>query len=227
MWKDDFSIIVVHSNHHLILAHGVRTASNQNFNLVCIYEDPHHLKTNDIWGNVSAFVLENPNTPTFCMGDLNNIMHINEKSGPNPANVAQIRNFCCLVKDCGFFDLCFNGPSYTWTNKRLSTNPTFQRLDRRLANAEWCTAFPAMAIFNLPMIYSDHAPILAILHSILSVNPNDNSVLKIGGSWNLITTKLQTAAGQNLMLFLFTNAQPTWPKISMCGVGSKNPSMSS
>lgn len=120
---------------------------------------------------MSSFVLTNPDTPTFCMGDLNNIMHVNEKSGPNPANAARIRNFCCLVKDCGFFNLGFNGTAYTWTNKRFTTNPTFQRFDRCLANAEWCMAFPATAIFHLPMIYSDHAAILAVLHSNTSRKP--------------------------------------------------------
>ncbi|GJN20551.1 hypothetical protein PR202_gb07943 [Eleusine coracana subsp. coracana] len=126
MWNDDITITVVQSSHHLILAQGVYIPSNQNFNLVCMYRDPYHLKTNEIWEEVSTFVLDNPNTPTFCMGDLNNIMHVNEKSGPSPANAARIRNFCCLVKDCGFFDLGYNGLAYSWTNKRFTTNPTFQ-----------------------------------------------------------------------------------------------------
>ncbi|GJN38401.1 hypothetical protein PR202_gb27437 [Eleusine coracana subsp. coracana] len=59
----------------------------------------------------------------------------------------------------------YSGLAYTWTNKRFTTNPTFQRLDRCLANAEWCAKFPRTAVFHLPMIYSDHAPILAILDS--------------------------------------------------------------
>ncbi|GJM98876.1 hypothetical protein PR202_ga15924 [Eleusine coracana subsp. coracana] len=57
-----------------------------------MYGDPHHLNTTSIWQEVEAFVLMNPNLPTFCMGDLNNIMHLNEKIGPNPANAARIRN---------------------------------------------------------------------------------------------------------------------------------------
>jgi hypothetical protein len=73
----------------------------------------------------------------LCMGDLNNIMSTAEKSGPRPANINRIANFCCMVKDCGLFNHGYNGPTYTWTNKRFSSIPTFQRLDRFLANTEW------------------------------------------------------------------------------------------
>ncbi|GJN05547.1 hypothetical protein PR202_ga23184 [Eleusine coracana subsp. coracana] len=126
MWNDDITITVVRSSHHQILAQGVYIPSKKNFNLVYMYGDPHHLKTNEIWEEVSTSVLDNPDTPTFCMGDLNNIMHVNKKSGPSPANAARIHNFCCLVKDCGFFDLGYNGSTYTWTNKCFTTNPIFQ-----------------------------------------------------------------------------------------------------
>ncbi|GJM91488.1 hypothetical protein PR202_ga07864 [Eleusine coracana subsp. coracana] len=148
MWNDDISITVIQSSHHLILAKAVYNPSNQHFNLICMYGDPHHLKTNAIWEEVTSFVLDNPHTATFCMGDLNNIMNVNEKCGPTLANAACIRNFCCLVKDCGLFDLGFNGLVYTWTNKCHSTKPTFQRLDKCLANADWCSASQQQLFFT-------------------------------------------------------------------------------
>jgi len=64
-----------------------------------------------------------------------------------------------------FIDLGYSGPAYTWTNKRFSSVPTYERLDRCLGNAEWCMAFPTTTIYHLPMLYSDHAPILAVLNS--------------------------------------------------------------
>ena len=111
-----------------------------------MYGDPHHKKT-------------------ASMGDLNNIMNVNEKMGPRPVNVRRISEFCCLIKDCGLFDLGYNGPAYTWTNKRFNTNPTYERLDRCLGNANWCSAFPTTTVYHLPMMKSDHAPILAVLNS--------------------------------------------------------------
>jgi hypothetical protein len=41
--------------------------------------------------------------------------------------------------------------------------PTYGRHDRFIANADWCLSFPNTMIYNLPMLKSDHAPILAIL----------------------------------------------------------------
>jgi hypothetical protein len=73
--------------------------------------------------------------------------------------------FCAYVKQCGFIDLGYSGPAYTWTNKRFATNPTYERLDRFLGNAEWCVAFPSTTIYHLPMLRSDHVPILAVLNS--------------------------------------------------------------
>jgi len=91
-------------------------------------------------------------------------MHANEKWGLGPPCLSRIDNFCTLVKQCGLMDLGYSGPAYTWTNKRFTTNPTFERLDRCLGDAEWCQTFPSTVIYHLPMLYSDHAPILAVLN---------------------------------------------------------------
>jgi hypothetical protein len=71
-----------------------------------------------------------------------------------------MRAFNAYVKQCGLFDLGYSGPAYTWTNKRFSSTPVFQRLDRGLANAEWCGVYPNTNVFNLPIMFGDHAPIL-------------------------------------------------------------------
>jgi hypothetical protein len=60
------------------------------------------------------------------MGDMNNIMHVNEKLGPKKAGVRRIANFCAHVKQCGLIDLGYIGPAYTWTNKHFSAKPTYE-----------------------------------------------------------------------------------------------------
>jgi hypothetical protein len=107
--------------------------------------------------------MQNQGIPTLCMGDLNNIMHPNEKWGPGPPSLTRIENFCALIKQCGLMDLDYSGPAYTWTNKRFTTNPTFECLDRCLGDAEWCRVFPSTVVYHLPMLYSDHTPIPAIM----------------------------------------------------------------
>jgi hypothetical protein len=129
-----------------------------------MYGDPHHHDTSTIWQEVTNFVVQNHDKPTFCMGDLNNIMHPRGKWGPGPFSLSRIHKFS-LFKQCGLFDLGYSGPAYTWSNKRFNTNRTFERLDRCLANADWCQVFPNTTVYHLPMLYSDDAPILAIMNS--------------------------------------------------------------
>jgi hypothetical protein len=114
---------------------------------------------------VLHFASLNINMPMFCMGDMNEIMHGHEKLGPRCVDINHVNAFCAYVKQCGFIDLGYNGHAYTWTNKRFTYVPTYERLDRCLGNAGWCQAFPFTTIHHLPMMYNDHTPILAILNS--------------------------------------------------------------
>lgn len=85
-----------------------------------------------------------------------------ETSSCHKANRHRMSNFSHLVKLCGLIDMGYHGPAYTWCNKRYSSVPTYERLDRCLANVEWCNVYPNTSVFNLPIIISDHAPILTI-----------------------------------------------------------------
>lgn len=165
IWKQDFNITVVDQSPNFIFALCNNNLDNTTFGLVCLYGDPHHQNSSTIWLQVHHFVVTNSNLPMFCMGDMNDIMHPCEKSGPGRPDLRRINAFCDSVKQCGFLDLGYSGPAYTWTNKRFNTTPTFERLDRCFANVEWCMAYPRTTVYHLPMLQSDHTPILALLDS--------------------------------------------------------------
>jgi hypothetical protein len=164
LWTDKVHVDVKFSNHHIILATVVNIANRMEFALACVYGDPHHRQTGVIWNHVLNFVHDNLGKPMACMGDLNNIMCDLDTTSAN-VNLHRMRTFNGYVKQCGLFDLGFSGPAYTWTNKRFSSTPVFERLDRCLANAEWCDMFPNTNVFNLPIILGDHAPILVSTQS--------------------------------------------------------------
>jgi hypothetical protein len=165
IWKDAVSLTVIDHSPNFIFAMCNNNIGNRHFLLVYLYGDPHHQNTTTIWMQVLNFVENNNGLPILCTGDMNDIMHPNEKSDPGRPNLRRINAFCDYVKQCGFIDLGYSGPAYTWTNKRRNTMPTFERLDRSLANAEWCTAYPNTTVYHLPMLRSDHAPILTLLNS--------------------------------------------------------------
>ena len=113
------------------------------------------------WQQVVDFVYVNSNLPTICIGDLNELLYEADKSTPN-INRTRLSAFSSLVKNCGLFDLGYSGPAYTWTNRRFTLKPLFQRLDKCLVNHDWCTAYPVSNVYNMPLLhcFSDHAPIL-------------------------------------------------------------------
>jgi hypothetical protein len=128
MWTNEVSISVLDYDHHFIFATCIIKSTNQQFGLICIYGNPHHRSTNVIWDKVFNFVTQNISLPMFCLGDMNELIHGNEKLGPTRANANRINAFCAYVKHCGFFDLGYNGPAYTWTNNRFSSIPLMKGL---------------------------------------------------------------------------------------------------
>ncbi|XP_060968612.1 uncharacterized protein LOC115704452 [Cannabis sativa] len=68
-----------------------------------------------------------------------------------------LRNF---LHEAGGVDLGFQGVRCTWKNARKGEKNIRKRLDRGLADSSWCTSFPNAKILNLPILGSDHSPIL-------------------------------------------------------------------
>lgn len=159
MWTDEVQMRVHLVDFHVILASVMNIASNVEFALVCIYGDPHHRYTSQIWDCITTFVYDNLGKPILCMGDLNDILYDVDKSS-HRINIYHMHAFRALVKQCGFMDLGYSGPAYTWSNRRYTSKPILERLDRCLVNVEWCGIYPNINVYNLPIILSDHVPIL-------------------------------------------------------------------
>jgi hypothetical protein len=52
-----------------------------------------------------------------------------------------MKDFHRVLKDCLLSDLGFSGPKFTWSNERDDEAFTQERLDRMVANSEWCEYF--------------------------------------------------------------------------------------
>jgi hypothetical protein len=202
LWTDEVHVDVKFSNHHIILATVVNIANRMEFVLAFVYGDPHHRQTGVIWNHVLNFVHDNLGKPMACMGDLNNIMCDLDTTSAN-VNLHRMRTFNGYVKQCGLFDLGFSGPAYTWTNKRFSSTPVFERLDRCLANAEWCDMFP----IQMCSIFLSFLVIMLLFLCQLNlsiVDQNLNLNLKTGGPWKRTSRMSQKLLGICLLINLST-----------------------
>ncbi|KAL0405295.1 UNVERIFIED_CONTAM: hypothetical protein Slati_3843400, partial [Sesamum latifolium] len=102
--------------------------------------------------------------PWLVMGDFNAVLSQQEKQGGRPF-ASTSRNWIGDDFDaCNLIDFGFSGSRFTWSNKRSGLANIQSRLDRGVANAEWCLLYPKALITHLPAIASDHSPLLLDTH---------------------------------------------------------------
>jgi hypothetical protein len=95
------------------------------------------------------------------MGDFNEIV-----KGSVIRPKGQMEDFQRGLEDARLHDLGSKGPKFTWNNRRLGRDYTLERLDRVVANMEWCDMWKGTGVEVLVCCSSDHLPLL------LSLNKN-------------------------------------------------------
>lgn len=59
-------------------------------------------------------------------------------------------------------DIPFHGVNYTWTNNREGKEVIYERLDKAFCNDEWKLNHYEAHVTNIPILLSDHNPIIQI-----------------------------------------------------------------
>ncbi|KAL0382905.1 UNVERIFIED_CONTAM: hypothetical protein Scaly_0577800 [Sesamum calycinum] len=98
------------------------------------------------------------------MGDFNDVMSQVEKKGGKPFASTSRNALGDELNFCNLIDLGFSGYRFTWSNKRPGMTNIQSRLDRGVANVEWCLLYPKAHILHLPPIASDHCPLFLETH---------------------------------------------------------------
>lgn len=91
-------------------------------------------------------------------GDFNDIASSKEKTGGGMKEPRCIKNFLEMMSNARLKTLASKGLAYTWTNKR--DDEARERIDRVLVNMDWIETFPNSVVQNLPLLGSDHSPML-------------------------------------------------------------------
>lgn len=84
---------------------------------------------------------------------------------------------------CGLRDLGYIGPNYTWNNGRDGADFIQERLDRALANCEWCSLFPYVTMMVLVASCSYHNPVFVYFSEVKEARQNYRRSFKFEEAW--------------------------------------------
>jgi len=117
---------------------------------------PNHYRDN---------IAEEENNNIILGGDLNLILHANEKRGGN-FTPDPFRNQLENVMQLGdLVDIIPKNRKFTWSNRRLGKSNIMERLDRILVNVSLLSTFTTVYASILPFVASDHYPTTLTLES--------------------------------------------------------------
>ena len=100
------------------------------------------------------------NKPWVIAGDFNEPLTDEDKLGGRPVSINRSLLFIECLDRCNMVDLGFNGPRFTWTNKRDANCFIQEMIDRYFMNLSWCLLYPKARVSHLTRCQSDHCPIL-------------------------------------------------------------------
>nr|POE91951.1 hypothetical protein CFP56_33154 [Quercus suber] len=130
--------------------------SDKNVISALVYSDP----PNSPW---MLFAIYGP-CLWLVIGDLNCIKRADEKRGGCSSPESSINCLRDFMTNTGAIDLGFNGPSFTWSNRREGLANIKERLDQCLCDRDWQILFPKAGVKHLSNANSDHNPILLDTH---------------------------------------------------------------
>lgn len=158
MWNDNVTVDVIASNPQFLLAN-IHDGLGREYSIAFVYASPTPHLRRKLWDALSPECLGGKE-PWLAIGDFNSVSSADEVSNPNTFALHRNANFNHWIFQEGLIDLGYNGARFTWMRGRESGTFRGARLDRALASSEWLDTFPDTSVTHMPMIESDHSPLL-------------------------------------------------------------------
>ncbi|XP_074315696.1 uncharacterized protein LOC141651903 [Silene latifolia] len=160
-WDDSVVLSSLVINPHFILCTvslgATHVCTKKDMYMMFIYGEPSFEFRLPLWNAISDLI--SGLSPFLIIGDFNQVeLHSDKLGGSNVIRGQQ--DFTTWRLDNSLLDVPFFGPPFTWFNNRSDDQLIMERLDRAYANNDWLHLFPAASILHLPILISDHAPII-------------------------------------------------------------------
>ncbi|GKV19445.1 hypothetical protein SLEP1_g29706 [Rubroshorea leprosula] len=153
LWQDGviLSLLSYSQNHIDMEVLGWR---EQRWRFTGFYGHPERSNRRRSWALLRELATKS-SLPWVIGGDFNDILDQEEKRGGKPQPEWLLSGFQEAVVDCELTEVWMIGFPYTWTRGGVE-----EKLDRILASKEWQASFPQAMVRSLPLLGSDHSPLL-------------------------------------------------------------------
>ncbi|XP_042944747.1 uncharacterized protein LOC122278633 [Carya illinoinensis] len=159
-WKNNFTVeIQSFSRFHVHAKVTEEGENSESWWLTGIYGKPDVSRRYESWDLLRSIKVPSDKR-WLLMGDFNEIMSNDEKSGGRSRSESQMKAFKDVIEECHLHDLGFEGNPFTWCNRREGGQSISERLDRFFSNFKWHSLYPMATVIHGIVAYSDHVPII-------------------------------------------------------------------
>jgi hypothetical protein len=182
LWKEDVNLNIQNYSRRHINALVKTGGGDLEWKLTCFYGHPETAKRKESWALLRHLSNLSP-LPWLCLGDFNEIVSMSEQRGAVSKTRGQMEAFQRVLEECSLSDLGFCGPKFTWNNGRERNAFTQERLDRAVANGEWCDFFTMVHVNILANRSSDHHPLFITFEKDAVVRRDRKKIFRVEESW--------------------------------------------
>ncbi|OMP03577.1 Endonuclease/exonuclease/phosphatase [Corchorus olitorius] len=171
LWKSFIGLVNVVEKGGQFISIFITDNKGLRWALTVVYASPTPSVLDFLWNYLNDFD-EFDNIPWLLLGDLNQVLTAEEKSGGRPEPVRRMEKFWEVIDRRHLIDLEASGCKFTWSNKQPPGYLIKKKLDRALCNVHWRHYFSDAFVRNFPRAHSDHCPVAISLYGLVSTNPS-------------------------------------------------------
>lgn len=136
--------------------------TSNSYYIAFIYGSPSIPERQHVW-NTLTFIVEEHRGQWILIDDFNQVENKEQKLLGSEL-IRGAKGFLCWKLHNKILDIPFHGVNYTWTNNITNHEAIYERIDKAFCNEAWKCKFPDAALWNLPILLSDHSPLILQLH---------------------------------------------------------------
>jgi exonuclease III len=157
-WHTGIQVSITFKTQHLVHA-AVIDHRGDTYAITFIYGHPVLAQRIKIWEELER-IGTLVNSKWLCIGDFNQVLSEDDKLSFKDSSLSGNLDLLQTISTLSLMPIEAKGLPYTWMNKRNGDQFVMEKLDRAFGNMAWLDCYPHCLVRNLPIIASDHGPII-------------------------------------------------------------------